>query len=128
MNKNSHENWNLITQAAQSPSAFPVRGGRPGWVSQSAYCAWESDRATPGARHYGPLAILFEVDIRELLSVDQLADCRPEATYPLSAARQPATLEGVLIKTQQETIGLQKQRIENLEAENQRLRRSPEAS
>lgn len=91
-------------------------------VSQSAYCAWESDRATPGARHYGPLAILFEVDIRELLPVDQLADCRPEATYPLSAASQSATLEGVVIKAQQETIGLQKQRIEGLEAENQRLR------
>jgi len=92
-------------------------------VSQSAYCAWESDRATPSARHYSPLAALFEVDLLALLPVDQLADCRPEATFPLSAASQSATLEEVLIKTQQETIGLQKQRTENLEAENQRLRR-----
>lgn len=94
-------------------------------VSQSAYCAWESDRATPGARYYGALAALFKVDIQELLPVDQLANYRLEATSSLPAAGQSATLEEVLIQAQQETIGLQKQRIENLEAENQRLRRSP---
>lgn len=101
-------------------------------VSQSAYCAWESDRATPGARHYGPLAILFSIDIHKLipagLPAGLPAGCPPDTT-PLSLANgRSGALQEVLITTQQETIALQKQRIKHLEAENQQLRRLTEAS
>lgn len=96
-------------------------------VSQSAYCAWESDRATPGARHYGTLAIMFSVDIQELMPSGLLAACPPETTsLPLANGRSAALLE-LLINTQQETITLQKQHIEHLEAENRQLRRLTEA-
>jgi transcriptional regulator with XRE-family HTH domain len=92
-------------------------------ISQSAYCAWESDRALPSAHFYSPLAALFNVDLRELLPADRPVDHSPEATPPLPTNGQSLVLHEVLIKTQQETIALQRQRIEQLEAENQHLRR-----
>lgn len=46
-------------------------------VCQSAYCAWESDRTTPSARHYGPLATLFGLDLAALMAGTLVKEASP---------------------------------------------------
>lgn len=85
-------------------------------VCQSAYCAWESGRVTPNARHYRPLAALFGVEISALMP-----NSPPTTVSALSTDSSHIELSDLLIKNQQETIALQKQRIEYLEIENKQL-------
>lgn len=89
-------------------------------VCQSSYCAWESDRAMPSARHYGPIATLFNIDVRDLLT--GVSTSVPGINLPVPALDIEPTLQEDLIKIQREAIALQKQRIEHLSAENNQLR------
>lgn len=90
-------------------------------VCQSAYCTWESDRAMPSARYYSSLAALFNVDLAALISgnlVDKVSS-RPILLPPTDSSG--IGLHEEIIQIQRETIVLQKQRIEHLEAENKHL-------
>ena len=92
-------------------------------VSQSTFCAWESDRVLPSARHCGPLAGLLGLDVRELLFCGRATELTPLAAPPLALSASPSapTLREDLVSAQRETIALQKQRIEHLENENRQL-------
>lgn len=92
-------------------------------VSQSTYCNWESDQSSPNAKNYVKLAAVFGVDLKELLSDDLTVTI----SAPLKSHLEPAvlnakTLYDDLTNAQKQTILLQQQRIEQLEAENQQLR------
>ena len=91
-------------------------------VSQSAYCSWESDRAVPKVRYYGPLAAVFGVDLQQLFIASQTDELPVPATPEKRADDAPAEWQNLLITAQEETIRLQKLRMERLEGENQQLR------
>ncbi len=90
-------------------------------VCQSAYCAWESDRAVPSARHYNSLAALFAIDLAALLSGNLVNKISPQLLPTPATPSPPVELQAEIIQAQRETITLQRQRIENLEAENKHL-------
>jgi transcriptional regulator with XRE-family HTH domain len=91
-------------------------------ICQSAYCAWESDRVTPSAKYYAPLAALLEIDIQDLMNVNSALEPLTDASPSKPATTLTSTLHEELVKTQRETIVLQKQRIEHLETESQQLK------
>ncbi len=91
-------------------------------VCQSTYCAWESDRATPSARHYSSLAALFGLDLQELIVTDSALDLPLRNTAPLPLVGLSPMFQDDLIHAQRETIALQKYRIEHLETENENMR------
>jgi transcriptional regulator with XRE-family HTH domain len=92
-------------------------------ICQSTYCAWESDRSLPNARHYVNLALLFQMELKELTAPNLQAIPPP----PGISGQQPVppgdqTWHENLAATQKQLIFLQQQKIEQLETENSQLR------
>ncbi len=88
-------------------------------ICQSTYCAWERDQSLPNAGHYVNLALLFQVELKELTAPNQQAIPPP----PGNSGQQPVQPDDRawhedLATTQKQLITLQQQKIEQLETEN----------
>lgn len=84
---------------------------------QSTYHAWENDQSLPNAEYFVRLAIVLQVDLRELIP----ADLRSQLPNPpVTVSTQPTNEE--LIRSLQLTINLLQEKNEALLTELNSLR------
>ncbi|WP_266366908.1 helix-turn-helix domain-containing protein [Tellurirhabdus rosea] len=92
-------------------------------ISQSTYCNWESGKSLPNARSLSQLAQLFGVPVTELIPGDLQEKLQTDSSPKSEATYTAQQLYQALTDSQQAQILLLQQRVQQLEAENEALRR-----